>query len=244
MADAENEAPGAWAQKVMMVMAHPDDVEFSAGGTIAKWVSEGKEVYYVLFTRGDKGSSDPEMTSERMAVIREAEQLEAARVMGAKGVTFLGYPDGGVEDTPEARGHVVRMIRIHKPDIVVVMEPYRRYWQHRDHRNAAIMAMDSVYPFARDRLSYPEHEAEGLEPHKVGEVFVAGPDEPDIFIDISDYVDKKIDALLSHKSQVHDRTHDEMKEQLMQMGQRFSHLPEGYTPGMVESFRRIDYRRR
>lgn len=240
----EEEAPGVWAQKVMVVMSHPDDVEFACGGTIAKWVSEGKEVYYVLFTRGDKGSNDPEMTSERLAKIREAEQVEAARVMGAKDVVFLGHPDGGVEDTPEGRGQVVRLIRIHKPNIVMVMDPFRRSWQHRDHRNAAIMAMDAVYPYARDRLSYPEHEIEGIEPHKVGEVFVCGSDQPDTFIDITDYFDKKIAALRCHVSQVGQRTKEEFVEQFKRMGERFSHLPEGTTPGMVESFRRISYRQR
>ncbi len=238
------EVPGAWAQRILVVMSHPDDAEYSSGGTIAKWVSEGKEVFYVLFTRGDKGSSDPDMTPDRLAKIREEEQLNAAKTLGVKDVTFLGYPDGGVEDTPEGRGKVVHMIRIHKPDIVVCMDPFRKYWQHRDHRNTAIMAMDSVYPYARDRLSYPEDEAQGIEPHKVGEVFVAGPDTPDAYVDISPFIDKKIEALLCHKSQVGAQTKEEMREQLKRMSERFSHLPEGYTAGATEAFRRISYRQR
>ena len=242
---AEDEAPGAWAQSAMVVMAHPDDPEFSCGGTIAKWIKEGKEIVYVLFTRGDKGSNDLEMTSERLAPIREQEQRAAARFLGVKDVVFLGHPDGGVDDTQEGRGQVVRLIRMHKPDIVITMDPHRRYMQHRDHRNAATMAMDSCYPYARDHLHYPEHIAEGLEPHKVGEVYIAGPDEPEIFIDIKDCLDTKIDALRCHKSQVGERPREEFVERLKTMSRRFmTQLPEGMEPGTVETFRKIDYRRR
>jgi LmbE family N-acetylglucosaminyl deacetylase len=242
----EQEVPGAWAQKILVVMAHPDDPEFSCGGTMAKWAAEGKEIVYGLFTRGDKGSGDPAMTSERLAPIREQEQRNAARTLGVKDVVFLGHGDGEVEDTPEGRGQVVRLIRIHKPDILVTMDPHRRYTQHRDHRNAAIMAMDATFPYARDYLHYPQHRAEGLEPHKVGEVFITGPDEPEFFIDVNDYLDKKIEALLCHRSQVgEDRTPEEMAERMKMMSRRFNNrLPEGVEPGTVEAFRRIDYRRR
>ena len=240
----EQEVPGGWAQRVMVVMAHPDDPDFSCGGTLAKWAAEGKEILYVLFTRGDKGSSDPDMTPEKLAPIREQEQRNAAKVTGAKDVVFLGHPDGGVEDTPEGRGQVVRFIREFRPDIVVTMDPFRRYWQHRDHRNAAIMAMDAVFPYARDRLSYPEHEQAGLEPHKVGEVFVTGPEQPEFHIDIRDTFEKKLDALMWHRSQVgEDRK--AFAERFTTMGRRMqSAVPEGYEPGKYESFRIISYRQR
>ncbi len=242
---AEAEIPGAWAQKVMVVMAHPDDPDFSSAGTMAKWAGEGKEIIYVLFTRGDKGTEDPNMTSERLAEIREQEQRNAAKVLGVKDVIFLGHPDGGVEDTRQGREQVVRLIRTFRPDILVTMDPNRRYWQHRDHRNAATMALDACFPFSRDRLSFPEHEKEGLAPHKTGEVFIAGAEEPDTFIDIKDYVDKKIDALRCHKSQVGEGPREEFVERLKNMSRRMTlRLPEGMEPGMVEAFRRIDYRRR
>ena len=241
---AENELPGAWAQRVMLVMAHPDDAEFSAGGTIGKWAQEGKEIYYVLFTRGDKGTEDPQMTPGRLAQTREAEQRAAAATLGVKDVFFLGHPDGGVEDTKEGRGQVVRYIRTLKPDIVITMDPYRRYRQHRDHRMAAIMAMDAVFPYARDRLTYPEHEAEGLESHKTGQVFVSGPEEPDVFMDISDTFDLKIQALRCHQSQVGDRSVEEFTERMKTMSRRFmGALPEGMEHGLVETFRVVDYRR-
>ncbi|MSQ28250.1 MAG: PIG-L family deacetylase [Dehalococcoidia bacterium] len=241
----ENETPGAWAQRVLVVMAHPDDAEFSSGGTLAKWAKEGKKIEYVLFTRGDKGTSDPEMTSERLAQIREQEQRAAAVVLGVKDVHFLGWPDGGVEDGWEGRGQVVRHLRRFKPDIVVTMDPQRRYRQHRDHRNAGTMALDASFPYARDHLFYPEHKAEGLETHHVGEVFVAGAEEPDVFIDIQDTFDLKIDALRCHKSQVGDGPREAFIERVRNMGARMmGKLPEGYDPGTTEVFRRVDYRRR
>lgn len=240
----EQEAPGAWAQRIMAVMAHPDDPDFSCGGTFAKWAAEGKEIIYVLFTRGDKGTSDPDMTPERLAAIREEEQRAAAKVLGVKDVIFLGHPDGEVEDTREGRGQVVKLIREFRPDILVTMDPFRRYVQHRDHRNAAIMAMDAVYPYARDRLSYPEHEQMGLAPHKVGEIFIAGPEEPEFFIDIRDTFEKKVDALMCHRSQVGD-DRAAFVERLQRMARRFtSSVPEGFEPGKFESFRKISYRGR
>jgi LmbE family N-acetylglucosaminyl deacetylase len=243
MADVQ-EAPGAWAQRVMAVMAHPDDPDFSCGGTFGKWAAEGKEIIYVLFTRGDKGSNDPDMTSERLVQIREQEERAAAKVLGVKDVIFLGHVDGHVEDTAEGRGQVVKLIREFRPDIVVTMDPFRRYMQHRDHRNAAIMAMDAVFPYARDRLSYPEHEKLGLEPHKVGEIFVTGPEEPEVFIDIRDTFETKVDALMCHRSQVGD-DRAAFAERLTSMGRRLNvKTPEGYEPGKVESFRIISYRQR
>lgn len=245
MAEEPEEQPGAWAQKILLVMAHPDDPEFSCGGTIAKWAAEGKEITYALFTSGDKGSSDPEMTSDRLAKIREQEQRAAARTLGVRDVVFLGHGDGEVEETSQGRGQVVRLIRMYQPDILVTMDPHRRYWQHRDHRNAATMALDAVYPYSRDYLHYPEHRAEGFMPHKVGEVFIAGPEEPDFWIDISDHFEKKVDAIQCHHSQVGERSREEMVERMTTMARRFNaKLPEGAQPGMVEAFRRIDYRRR
>jgi LmbE family N-acetylglucosaminyl deacetylase len=240
----EAEVPGAWAQKIMAVMAHPDDPDFSCGGTFAKWAAEGKEIIYVLFTRGDKGTSDPDMTPDRLQIIREQEERAAAKVLGVKDVIFLGHPDGGVEDTAEGRGQVVKLIREFRPDILVTMDPFRRYTQHRDHRHAAIMAMDAVFPYARDRLSYPEHEKMGLEPHKVGEIFISGPEEPEFFIDIRDTFETKVDALMCHCSQVgEDRAG--FAERLQAMSRRFNtNLPEGYEPGKFEAFRKISYRQR
>ena len=187
---------------VMVVAAHPDDAEFGVAGTVAKWTAEGKEVVYVVCTNGDKGSVEPEMTSERLAAIREDEQLAAARVLGVKEVVFLRHPDGYLEDTPQFRGELVRLIRRYRPYLVMTSDPYRRYVWHRDHRIAGRVTLDAVYPYARDRLNYPEHKAEGLLPHKVREVYLWGAEEPDTFIDINDTFDIKLAALRCHTSQV------------------------------------------
>lgn len=230
-------------QKVMVIVAHPDDAEFGCGGTVAKWAKEGKEIIYVICTNGDKGSSDPEMTSERLAAIREKEQRDAARTLGVKECIFLGYPDGGLEDTYELRGKLVRLLRIYRPDTVVTMDPHRRYWQHRDHRVAATVALDAVFPYSRDYLHYPEHRAEGLTPHRVGEVYITGSENPDTFVDISETFDQKIDALRCHVSQVGNSSREEFVERMRQMAARFAQNQEGETPPLREAFHRIEYRR-
>lgn len=189
-------------EKILVVCPHPDDAEFGAAGTIAKWTDEGKEVFYVICTNGDKGSSDPNMTSERLVKIRRKEQQAAADILGVKEVVFLDYPDGGVEDTPQFRGDIVRLIRLYKPRVLLTSDPQRQYIWHRDHRITGRVALDAVFPYARDRLSYPEHEAAGLTPHKVEEIFCWGSDGPNLCIDISATFERKLKALQCHKSQI------------------------------------------
>jgi LmbE family N-acetylglucosaminyl deacetylase len=188
--------------RVMVVTPHPDDAEIGAGGTIASWVKQGREVILVVCTNGDKGSTDPDMTSEMLPQIRHQEQMKAAKILGISEVIFLDYPDGFLEDTPEFRGELVRLIRKHRPDVVMTTDPYRRYIWHRDHRITGIATLDAIYPYARDRLCYPEHIAEGLEPHRVKEVYLWGSEELDTYIDVSDTFDIKMAALSCHASQV------------------------------------------
>jgi LmbE family N-acetylglucosaminyl deacetylase len=174
-------------KKVLMVIAaHPDDPEFGAGGTVAKWVGEGWQAIYVICTNGDKGTPDLSMTSEKLAKIRDHEQRNAARILGVSDVVFLGHPDGGLVDGPEFRGELVRLIRKYRPDIVITHDPNRKYMGHHDHRITGIVSMDAIFPYSRDHLFYPEHKAEGLMPHKVGEVYLMGPEEPNEFVDISE----------------------------------------------------------
>src|SRR2546422_6579739 len=156
----------------MVVTAHPDDSEFGAGGTIAKLVKEGCEVTYVIVTNGNKGSSDRTMTPERLALIRAEEQRNAARTLGVARIEFLGYPDCEVEHPRDLRRDVTRQIRRWRPDLVIAMNPNRTYnlgSSHRDHRITAGVALDCVYPLARDHLSFPELMPE-FEPHKVLEI--------------------------------------------------------------------------
>jgi len=193
-------------ERVMVVTAHPDDSEFGAGGTIAKLVKEGCEVTYVIVTNGDKGSGDRTMTSERLALIREAEQRNAARTLGVARVEFLGYPDCEVEDTRELRRDVTRQIRRWRPDLVIAMNPQRSYnlgGSHRDHRITAGVALDCVYPLARDHLAFPELMPD-YEPHKVLEIHLMQWENPHLVVDISDVMDLKLKALACHASQFAD----------------------------------------
>jgi LmbE family N-acetylglucosaminyl deacetylase len=230
-------------QKLTMVIgAHPDDPDFGAAGTLIKWIKEGWKVIYVLCTNGDKGSSDPEMTSERLARMRASEQLAAARIVGVSDVIFLGYRDGDLEETSLFRGQIVRLIRKYRPDIVISHDPLRRYMGHHDHRIAGQVVLDAVFPYARDHLFYPEHRNEGLTPFKVREVLLFGSDQPDFFSDICDTYDQKTRAVACHVSQVGDHRDDwekwekERRERTIAMQGR---------PDMpyCEAFRRVEIRR-
>ncbi|MCU0604457.1 MAG: PIG-L family deacetylase, partial [Desulfobacterales bacterium] len=159
---------------VLVIAAHPDDAEFGAAGTVAKWIREGRRAAYLVCTSGEKGTTDPSLTPEALIGIREAEQRAAARVLGVHEVVFLRQPDQGLEDTAEFRKSIARMIRSFRPDIVMTSDPYRRYIWHRDHRIIGQVVLDAVFPYARDRLAYPDLLAEGLMPHKVREIYFWG----------------------------------------------------------------------
>jgi LmbE family N-acetylglucosaminyl deacetylase len=192
--------------RVMVITAHPDDSEFGAGGTVGKFVKEGREVAYCIVTNGNKGSSDRAMTPERLATVRAEEQRNAARVLGVERVSFLGYPDGEVEDTRELRRDVSREIRRFRPDLVVCQNPNRTYnlgASHRDHRTVGGVVLDCVYPLARDHMAFPELLPE-FEPHKVREVYVMQWNEPHVVSDISEVIDLKLKALACHASQFKD----------------------------------------
>jgi len=224
-------------RRVMVVVAHPDDAEFGCGGSVAKWVKEGKEVTYVILTNGDKGSGDRGMTSERLAKIREEEQLNAARTLGVERVRFLGYPDGELEDTREVRRAVTAEIRRWRPERLVIQNPFRTlnlYASHRDHRIAGGVALDCVYPLARDHLSFPELLAQGLEPHKVREVYLMWWENPEVVVDITDTMDLKLKALACHASQMDDFAAVEarVRERAAEAGK-----PKGFA--YAETFNRI-----
>ncbi len=194
-------------RKVMVVVAHPDDAEFMAAGTVAKWAREGKEIVYVLCTSGDKGTADVTVNPADLAEARQGEQRAAAAQLGVKDVVFLGYEDGILQNTLQLRRDIVRQIRRFKPDVVVCQDPTTRwsaqgYINHPDHRAAGDATLDSVYPSARDPHVFPELLTEGLEPHKVKEVYAGGTNFADVWVDITETIETKIDALLAHESQL------------------------------------------
>lgn len=191
---------------VLVVMAHPDDAEFGSGGTIAKWAAAGKQINYVLCTSGDKGSSDPSISPYELAQTRRKEQLNAARTLGALDVHFLSHSDGTLQNTIELRRDIVREIRRFRPDTVICQDPTQRwagtrYLNHPDHRAAGDACLDAIYPSARDPHVFSELLIENLLPHKVREVYVSSMSNADVWVDISDAIDRKIAALKEHVSQ-------------------------------------------
>ena len=194
---------------VLILMAHPDDPEFSAGGTLAAWSRSGARITYVIVTDGSKGSDDPDMSGARLAEIRCAEQRAAAEVLGVSEVQFLGYPDGEVFNSMELRRDLVRQIRTYQPDLVITHDPTARLIgntriNHPDHLAVGEAALNAVFPLARDRLSFPELLQEGLEPHKVMTIYLVMTDLPNLVVDISDTLTTKIESLILHRTQIGD----------------------------------------
>jgi len=191
----------------MVIVAHPDDAEFTMAGTAALWSGQGCEVTYVICTRGDRGSNDPQVMPWELARRREAEQHAAAAILGVRHVVILGHPDGTLEPTLALRRDLTREIRRFRPEIVLCGDPSVRFYgdsylNHPDHRAAASAALDAVFPSAGTRYIFPELLAEGLEPHDVQAVYIHGSFEPNLWIDIEPVLDLKIRALQAHASQV------------------------------------------
>lgn len=187
---------------IMIIAPHPDDAEFGAAGSVARWVKEGKTVVYLICTNGEKGTSDPAVDPRELAKTRMKEQQAAADLLGVKKVDFLGYEDQTLEDTPAFRKEIVRWIRVYKPAVLVTADPYRRYIWHRDHRITGQVVLDAAFPYARDHLSYPDLYEQGLMPHKVKEILLWASEEPDYFSDITATFETKLAALRCHVSQV------------------------------------------
>jgi LmbE family N-acetylglucosaminyl deacetylase len=230
----------------MLIVAHPDDGEFMAAGTLAKWARQGSEIYYVLCTSGDKGTSDPEVKPEELAVIREREQRAAAAVVGAKDVVFLRYPDGTLQNTLELRRDMARQIRRYKPDVLVCQDPTNRYSDgyinHPDHRAAGDTALDAVFPSARDYHVFPELIAEGLLPHKTMEVYLGAQDSnATVWVDIADTIDVKIAALHEHQSQV-GKDPERLKGMADRIKERSAEVGAAHAMSYAESFRYIRLR--
>ena len=225
--------------QVMVVTPHPDDAEFGVAGTVVHWTREGKDVIYVVCTNGDKGTSDYNMKPDELVKIREQEQLTAAKLLGVREVIFLRHPDQSLEDTPEFRKELVRLIRAYKPETVVTADLYRRYIWHRDHRITSRVTLDAIFPYARDFLAYPDLMEEGLQPHKVREILLWGAEEPNYCTNITDTFDIKIAALRCHKSQISDNPSSGLEERLRE---RHKILAQGEDYELAEAFYRVEIR--
>jgi len=222
---------------VLVLSAHPDDAEFGAAGTVARWTDEGKKIVYVICTNGDKGTSDRTLAPDQLLKIRKKEQQAAAEVLGVQEVVFLDFPDQGLEDTPALRKQIVRLIRTYQPGVLVTSDPYRRYLWHRDHRIIGQVAMDAVFPYARDHLAYPDMLAQGLEPHKVAEILFWGAEDINYRSDITDTFDRKIDALRCHASQMREfKTTDPVDW----LRDRCREMAQGEAFELAEGFHRVE----
>ncbi len=196
-------------ERVMVVMAHPDDIEFSCAGTIARWTKAGAKACYVLCTSGDGGIAAEGITRQQAAKIREAEQRQAAKICGVDEVVFLREPDGMLQPTLELRKKIVREIRRFRPEVLICGDPTvvwvgSNYINHPDHRAAATAAIEAVFPAAGQPHVFEELAKEGLQAHKTRKVYVSVWSDPDVFVNIEETIDLKIAALRAHKSQMKD----------------------------------------
>jgi LmbE family N-acetylglucosaminyl deacetylase len=226
-------------ERILVVVAHPDDVDFGAAGSIAAWTAQGVEVSYCLVTDGDAGGFDEAVSRGEMAGIRREEQTAAAGEVGVRDLHFLGHPDGRLLPTIELRRDISRVIRQVKPQRVVTQSPQRN-WQrifasHPDHLAAGEATLCAVYPDSRNPFAHPELLAEGFEPHTVPEVWLMGGPEPDAIVDVTDTFERKVAALRSHVSQVgHREDLEEMLRGWLTVIAQTHGLPEGR---LAEAFR-------
>lgn len=228
---------------VLGIAAHPDDLDFGASGTMATFAAQGAEIYYLILTDGSKGSSDYDASPVELAKTREAEQRTALEIIGSKSdrVYFLNHPDGELEITMDIKAEVVKIIRTVKPDVVVTMDPSvlysarRGFINHPDHRAAGQIALDAVFPLARDHMAFPQLFAEGYKPHKVKTMLLTNFEQHNFFVDITDVLDVKLAALAAHASQVPDMegTTKMVKEWSRAMGEEAGYM-------YAEAFMRID----
>jgi LmbE family N-acetylglucosaminyl deacetylase len=225
--------------RILVVTAHPDDVDFGAGGTVASWTDEGHHVEYCLVTRGEAGGFDASMPRADVGLLRLDEQRAAAAILGVSAVHDLGFSDGSVEPTLELRREISAMIRTVRPDRVLTQSPERRwdriFASHPDHLATGEATMCAVYPDARNEFAFPELlHGRGLEPHTVGETWVMGGPSPRQIIDVTAQFDRKLAALECHASQHHDPS--TMRERVSAWGRAIAEANGLGTDRMAEAF--------
>jgi LmbE family N-acetylglucosaminyl deacetylase len=184
-------------KRALCIVAHPDDIEFYCAGTVLKLTGRGVAVAFLLATSGDKGTSDPAVSSAALAKTREAEQVAAARVLGVEDVEFLRHPDAELVETLALRGQFVAAIRRARPDLLLTFDPTPAYRYHPDHRVVGRVALDAAWPTARDRLSFPALGAS----HETAEAWCFASPDPDLLVDVRDVLETKIASRLEHHSQ-------------------------------------------
>ncbi len=228
-------------KRVLVVMAHPDDCDFGAGGTIAQWSAKGIQVSYCIITNGDQGGEESGIPLEEMAQVRQKEQRDAGAALGVSDITYLNYRDGWLMPSIELRKEIVKAIRIAKPDRMVVQSPERNWERifasHPDHLAAGETAIQAVYPDARNPYAFADLKEAGFEPWRVREVWMTGSPTPNHFVDITDTFSKKMAALHAHVSQTaHNK---ELEKMVREWGERNAQA-QGLAAGrVVEVFKVI-----
>ena len=224
--------PDEEIKRILVVMAHPDDCDFGAGGTIAQWTSRGIEVSYCIITNGDQGGEASDFPLEEMAQVRQREQRAAGKELGVDNVTFLNYRDGSLFPSLELRKEIVREIRRAKPDRMVVQSPERNWERifasHPDHLAAGETAIQAVYPDARNPYAFIDLKDAGFEPWRVRELWITGSPQPNHYVDITDTFPKKMAALHAHVSQTaHNKELEEMVRSWGEKNAEANGLPAG-----------------
>lgn len=195
---------------ILAVGAHPDDIDIGCSGSVAKWISEGADAYYLVLTDGSKGSENPKISNRELTKLRQQEQLAAAKILGVKKVFFLDFVDGELENTHTLRREIVRIIRQVKPTTVICWDPTlvydvdRQFINHPDHRVCGQATLDAIFPFARNARTYPELMDQGLEPHVVEEVLLVNFTKSNFYVDITKTIELKMQAIGTHVSQFND----------------------------------------
>jgi LmbE family N-acetylglucosaminyl deacetylase len=224
--------PDEEIKRILVVMAHPDDCDFGAGGTIAQWTEKGISVSYCIITNGDQGGEESDVPLEEMAKVRQREQRDAGKALGVTDITYLNHRDGWLVPTIELRKEIVREIRKSKPDRMVIQSPERNYERifasHPDHMAAGEVAIQAVYPDARNPYAFTDLKDAGFEPWRVKEVWITSSPTPNHFIDITDTFPKKIAALKAHVSQTaHNKELEEMVRSWGERNAEANGLPTG-----------------
>ena len=236
----QNSTISEWGKikNILIILAHPDDPEFSCGATIAKWTSIGHIVSYCILTNGDKGGNFP-ISRQELIHIRKNEQTAAAAVLGVHKIQFLDYPDGYIVPDIELRKIIVRIIRSEKPEVIITSDPTNLfprpgYINHPDHRATGQVVIDAAFPAAGNEWYFPDLLQEGLLPHSLQELWLANPSQPDYIVDVTQWWEQKLDALHEHASQIGEK--DAFDEKI-----RSRHTPESTRekPKYEEKFRRI-----
>ncbi|BDB41218.1 PIG-L deacetylase family protein [Mycobacterium kiyosense] len=229
-------------ERTLVIVAHPDDAEYSFGGTVSRLAAEGVEVTYAICTDGRLGGDDPTMPGEKIGAIRESEQRNAAEYLGVGEVVFLGFPDGNLTASLPLRRELARQIRRYRPDLVLTHQPLRSLSfpigaSHPDHLAVGEAALAAVYPDARNPRAFPELLAEGLSAHRVTEVWVPGHEHTDLLIDVGPHAERKLQAILKHRSQFVGA--GDPRAEISWVVERMRNNGRGISVDYAESFKRI-----